>query len=894
MKINYSILFSGVNIGNQNLNMKKKDYVKLDTKSENCCSVIDKNDGSTCLCYSYQTNLFKYIVYYLLCFLTVGFLSLITYWKPNWKLYLTCSKCPLENSDKVLLEDSFGNFYVENISKTERPEGSIMKKRSTHVPSVLSGGNRVFIHKHIKYYFDTEDYTFSAVETFEENVLLSDIHKITSSIVAETRRNDMLVWFGKNVIDVKVKPYIQLFFEECADPFYIFQILSCILWFSDEYYYYAAAIVFISVVSIFISIYQMRQYLMTLRNMIAKSSIVKVLVKSGETTELLSEDLVPGDVLVIPKNGGYLFCDAALMSGTVIVNESMLTGESVPVTKTPLPVIQNENDINNIPFNSIKHKRHTLFCGTEVLQTRYYGNENVLAVVVNTGFTTMKGELVRSILFPKPVDFKFFNDAIKFIGILGIFAVMGLTYSVYINYVNGIPLAGVIKKSLDVITIAVPPALPAAMSVGTVYALQRLKKQKIFCISPSHINISGKTKLFCFDKTGTLTEDGLDYCGVMAAASLDNDCFSSSLQVHSDNDQIIAAMATCHSLTLIDGELCGDPLDFKMFQATGWDIEEGGACETERYGQIIPTIVKPKSTAADALRMKYFGEESYPLEIAILKQYTFSSELQRMSVVVRRLGKGYMEVYSKGSPEMIASLCRKSSLPKNFDQCLQFYAKQGYRVLALAYKNLSVKIKYHKLQLLQRNEAEIDLIFLGFLIMKNRLKPETIPTIEKLHCAQIRTVMVTGDNLLTAASVARESKMVQSTEKILSININGDGKPVFSVTGELDEHINVDTDEASAWNHFLQRNYHLAVTGKTFAIIETNYPKLFEKLLVCGTIFARMLPDQKTLLVESLQKLGYGVGKDRSSHLLKFCVLVPSVSEYFISFNSFYLISFEW
>ena len=176
--------------------MKKKDYMKLDAKSENCCPVLDKNDGSTFLCYSYQKNLCKYIVYYLLCFLTVGFLSLITYWKPNWKLYLTCSTCPLENSDKVLLEDSFGNIYVENISKSERPAGSIIKKRSTHNPSVPSGENRIFLHKHLKYYFDPEDYTFSAVETFEENVLLSDIHKITSSIVAEACRNDMLVWFG--------------------------------------------------------------------------------------------------------------------------------------------------------------------------------------------------------------------------------------------------------------------------------------------------------------------------------------------------------------------------------------------------------------------------------------------------------------------------------------------------------------------------------------------------------------------------------------------------------------------------------------------------------------------------------------------------------------------------
>ena len=68
---------------------------------------------------------------------------------------------------------------------------------------------------------------------------------------------------------------------------------------------------------------------------------------------------------------------------------------------------------------------------------------------------------------------------------------------------------------MDVLTIVVPPALPAAMTVGTVYAQNRLKKKKIFCISPPRINISGKLKLVCFDKTGTLTEDGLDLWGVV-------------------------------------------------------------------------------------------------------------------------------------------------------------------------------------------------------------------------------------------------------------------------------------------------------------------------------------------------------------------------------------------
>jgi P-type E1-E2 ATPase len=71
-------------------------------------------------------------------------------------------------------------------------------------------------------------------------------------------------------------------------------------------------------------------------------------------------------------------------------------------------------------------------------------------------------------------------------------------------------VSSIVLRTLDLITIAVPPALPAAMTCGIVFAQYRLKKHNIFCISPRTINICGGIDLFCFDKTGTLTEDGMD------------------------------------------------------------------------------------------------------------------------------------------------------------------------------------------------------------------------------------------------------------------------------------------------------------------------------------------------------------------------------------------------
>ena len=94
----------------------------------------------------------------------------------------------------------------------------------------------------------------------------------------------------------------------------------------------------------------------------------------------------------------------------------------------------------------------------------------------------------------------------RFIFLLFCIAAIGMCYCIYVYVKRGSSPGMIVKRCLDVITIVVPPALPAAMTVGTYYAQNRLRKASIFCISPQRINICGKLKLVCFDKTGTLTE----------------------------------------------------------------------------------------------------------------------------------------------------------------------------------------------------------------------------------------------------------------------------------------------------------------------------------------------------------------------------------------------------
>ncbi|KAG7248433.1 hypothetical protein CRUP_025279, partial [Coryphaenoides rupestris] len=91
-------------------------------------------------------------------------------------------------------------------------------------------------------------------------------------------------------------------------------------------------------------------------------------------------------------------------------------------------------------------------------------------------------------------------------------------------------------------------------------------------------------------------------------------------------------------------------------------------------------------------------ELSSVYEIGIVRQFPFSSALQRMSVVARRLGEKRMEAYLKGAPEVVASLCKKESVPEDFAEVLEGYTKKGFRVIALAHRRLESKLTWHRVQ----------------------------------------------------------------------------------------------------------------------------------------------------------------------------------------------------
>ncbi|KAM3620287.1 uncharacterized protein V6R79_021142 [Siganus canaliculatus] len=854
---------------------------------------------------------------------TGGFLLLLLYWMPEWCVKSTCTRTTAREAEVVLLRstDEFRRWFLARVrvmlapgrnpfhsleTQTTSPSSASSPTHSFSSPPLANGHTshpsdgspaqelirryadyqptqiRYFTFHSVKYYWNDELQNFEVLTGLEDlHVSSSTLHSEHSAGLSRNQQEYRRLFFGVNEIAVKVPSVFKLLIKEVLNPFYIFQLFSVILWSADEYYYYAVAIVIMSVISIATSLYTIKKQYVMLHDMVAAHSIVRVSVcrANNDIDEILSTDLVPGDLMVIPSNGTIMPCDAVLVSGTCIVNESMLTGESVPVTKTnlPNPLPGERGEEADADYNTERHKRHTLFCGTNVIQTRFYSGELVKAVVVRTGFSTAKGQLVRSILYPKPTDFKLYRDAYLFLLCLVAVAGIGFVYSIVLSVINEVPAKTIIIESLDIITITVPPALPAAMTAGIVYAQRRLKRIGIFCISPQRINICGQINLVCFDKTGTLTEDGLDMWGVQR---VENGSFHQSEEnAYKENlvkSQFVACMATCHSLTKIEGLLSGDPLDLKMFEATGWVLEEATEEETSLHNRIMPTVVRPpKQLLPDSTPSAEQDMELYELaptyEIGIVRQFPFSSALQRMSVVARLLGEKRMDAYMKGAPEVVASLCKKETVPEDFAEVLEAYTKQGFRVIALAHRRLESKLTWHKVQNINRDQIEANMEFLGLIIMQNKLKAETPAVLQDLRRAHIRTVMVTGDNMLTAISVARDCGMIPSQDTVIIADAfpphNGQGAKIMwryadrpNKTPRLEEVSISLEDVCHIDEHKTQELYHFAMNGKSFAIIEEHFPDMLQKLVLHGTVFARMAPDQKTQLIEALQGVDYFVG----------------------------------
>ena len=296
-----------------------------------------------------------------------------------------------------------------------------------------------------------------------------------------------------------------------------------------------------------------------------------------------------------------------------------------------------------------------------------------------------------------------------------------------------------------IVTNVIRPELPMQMAMAVNTSLMTLMRMHVFCTEPYRVPVAGKLNSCLFDKTGTLTTDELVAVGVCEPTKLkvpkdkidDDEHFLTPMTKLSGEAALV--LAGCHSLVVYDEETTGDPLESASLKAMRWHISVSS-------GNAEPAPAQGKRPAGKAIAVG----GSNITNIHILTRHHFSSKLQRMSCVLKASGRKY--AVAKGSPEAIGKLL--TSKPDGYDEKSEYLSKQGYRVIALAYKTLTDTEAQNASD--TRAACESGLTFAGFIAFTCMVRKDTANVLKRLKEGGMSVAMVTGDALLTAIHVAKE------------------------------------------------------------------------------------------------------------------------------------------
>jgi cation-transporting ATPase 13A1 len=433
--------------------------------------------------------------------------------------------------------------------------------------------------------------------------------------------------------------------------------------------------------------------------------------------------------------------------------------------------------------------------------------------------------------------------------------------------------------------------------------------------------MAGKLDACLFDKTGTLTTDELVPVGVLGVTSLGIDLTQLAKTTNNTNErnddaenQLLTPMtklsheaslvlAGCHSLVLIDGETTGDPLESAALKSMRWEV-------TSDSGNVVPSASTEKKQGGSPFK---FPNSSPSSEIEILCRHHFSSKLQRMSCVVKDVANRRYYSVVKGSPEMVRifvfPLIREFVLitvsntlsikvgkllakkPKEYDDAAKYLSRRGYRVISLAYKQLS-SMEDVEAAKDTRGICEEKLAFAGCVAFTCRVRRDTKLILQRLKEGGMTVAMVTGDALLTAIHVAKEvdicdsdntsntshelaeknKELRQLLEKRRAENCTtiANGlrnkkivKPILILeqdkSGDMFWQSYEDDSRGSSYVAsdvpFLAKSHDLAVTGSNLATAY-EFDPITKSVLEHFKVFARMTPDAKETVIECLHSVG--------------------------------------
>ena len=439
------------------------------------------------------------------------------------------------------------------------------------------------------------------------------------------------------------------------------------------------------------------------------SPLCKV-IREGNTIQIATRMLVPGDIIVIDA-GDFIPGDARIIEcSNLQVDESALTGESVPVTK----------EANVITGESIAlgDMKNMLFSSTFVTKGR--GK----AVVCKTGMNTQIGQIAEMLSASEssttPLQDKL-NQVGKIIGFLCIGICIGVFLLQY--FTNGNQALAAFKTAVALAVAAIPEGLATVVTIVLAIGVSTMSKQNAIVKKLPAVETLGSTSIVCSDKTGTLTQNK------MTVVEVYRNEIRKEEQLNEEDIDIIKYFALCSDakVTIIDGveKRIGDPTETALIDLNN------------KYGQDISNIKR-------------------------LADVPFDSDRKMMSVICEIEGK--ILLITKGAPDIIIKNSTKTNTSK-LEHALQINDNMAVRALRVL--GIGVKV-LDKLPSVVDESIENELTFLGLVGMIDPSRPEVKDAIKIATNAGIRSIMITGDHKVTAMAIAKELGILREGDKALS------------------------------------------------------------------------------------------------------------------------------
>lgn len=567
-----------------------------------------------------------------------------------------------------------------------------------------------------------KEYLTSVDEVLQEQ-------KTSAEGITAREAEKRLEQYGKNKLkEGKKISIIQRFLEQLADPMIIILIVAAVISgitavIEGESFAEVIIIMAVVIINAVLGVVQESKAEKAIEALQEIAAATSKVIRDGKQIEIRSEDLVPGDIIVL-EAGDAVPADARIIeSASMKIEEAALTGESVPVNK--ICKLLNLDGSKDIPLGD---RKNMCYMGSTVV----YGRGK--AVVTGTGMDTEMGKIAdalsNAIDDETPLQIKL-NQLSKILSVLVlvicvvIFAVSLIRAAVTGAGINGEIVLDTFMVAVSLAVAAIPEGLAAVVTIVLSMGVTKMSAKNAVIRKLTAVETLGCTQIICSDKTGTLTQNKMT---VVKHAG-------------EDDNRLAMAMALCSDAELgEDGFAVGEPTECALVN------------DANKLG--MP---------------KYDLKEKYPR----VGEAPFDS-MRKMMSTIHRTDDGGIVQFTKGAPDVVLKLCTKiwkDGREAELDEATREeivrqnkdMANQALRVLCGAQRTWEDIPETAELE-----DLEQDLVFLGLSGMIDPVRPEVKDAVQECREAGIRPIMITGDHKDTAVAIARELGIIENADQAIT------------------------------------------------------------------------------------------------------------------------------